>query len=90
MNFKVHSFHERPVPTKAKTAKGTDVLAMMDGAEVELVPEDGEGKTITLLLHAENYAGKPAKEMFAVGNVVAVGFTLISAVAKPSDDGGKK
>jgi len=78
MKFTVHSFHARMVPVRAKTAAGTEVEAAMTGAEVELVPEDG-GKTVTLLLHEENYSGLPMADMFAVGKEVALGFTLVKA-----------
>ncbi len=82
MKYTVHSNNPQAVMTKAKTAKGTEVEAPMPGNVVELLPVDG-GATVTLALHEDNYTGLPADEMFAVGNVVEIGFTLVS---KAEDD----
>lgn len=90
MKFRVHSLHyPKDIPVKAKTAAGTEVDATMLGGEVELVPLDEQGKTVTLELHAENYSGMPIAEMFAQDNIVALGFTLIEK-AKPKDGGKTK
>ena len=77
MKFKVHSYTPQKVSVLAKTAAGTEVEATMDGAVVELIPLAG-GKTITLELHPENYAGLDMADMFAVDNVVSLGFTKSS------------
>lgn len=77
MKYKVHSAEAVTVAVSATTEKGTKVEAQMPGLAVELLPEDG-GKTLSLDITEENWGGVPSKEMFARGNTVEVGFTLVS------------
>lgn len=76
MNYIVHSNNPQAVLVQATTDKGTKVDAPLPGNVVELLPVDG-GKTVTLELHEDNWAGLPPAEMFAIGNEVSIGFTLV-------------
>lgn len=76
MNFIVHSNNPQSIMVKGKTAKGTEVDAPLPGNVVELLPVEG-GKTVTLELHQDNWDGVPPAEMFAIGNEVSIGFTLV-------------
>ena len=82
MKFKVHSCTPVSVSVDATTAQGMKVEGKMPGLNVELLPVDDGGKTVTLEVTAQNWAGMDPKEMFAVGNVVEMGFTL-SQKAEP-------
>ena len=77
MKYRVHSAHPIVMTVEAKTDKGTIVPGSLPGLEVELLPADGEGKTVTLQITEENFTGLDPVELFAVDNVVGIGFTLI-------------
>lgn len=87
MKYLVHSAHPISIAVESVTAKGTKVSGTLPGLEIEMLPVDGEGKTMTLQITEENYAGADPKELFGEGNTVQVGFTLVSkAEPKPAPE----
>lgn len=79
MKFVVHSATPVTAAVPATTKAGTEITGQMPALNVELVPADGVGKTITLELTEENWSGPDPKELFAVGSTVELGFTPVKA-----------
>lgn len=82
MKYIVHSATPVTAIVPARTDAGTVVEGQLPGLNVELVPLGGAGKTVTLEITAENWAGADPTDMFAQGNTVQLGFTLIEKASK--------
>jgi hypothetical protein len=78
MKFTVHSIQPIVQEVPAKTEDGLDVSGNLPGFEVELLPVE-PGKTVTLQITAANWSGIDPQLMFALGNTVELGFTLLPA-----------
>lgn len=83
-DYLVHSRHDTIVHVKAKTDSGHDVVGLMPGSVIELVPVDGAGPTLTLHEHAptQEDLDKILATFPEGGTVRSLGFELVNAPKK--------